>query len=81
MRFCARAISADGVFWVFLMNPCSTPIRPSVTKNISRAIRLFASLLRTSHSPAPERSAQRHCNRPSDLHGREVGPDRLAIFG
>ena len=27
------------------MNPCSTPIRPSVTKKIRRAILLFASLL------------------------------------
>ena len=31
--------------------------------------------------PCSERSAQRHSNRPSDLQGREVSPDRPAIFG
>ncbi len=35
------------------MNPCITPIRPSATKKIRRAILLFASLLRTSRSSAP----------------------------
>src|SRR5262249_38027119 len=81
IRFCARAISAAGVFRVFLMKPCTTPIWPSVTKNTNRAILLLDRLLRTSHSPAP---SERHNGMPighRTLDGREIGADCPAILG
>src|SRR5208337_1980508 len=49
----ARSRSSAGVFCVFLMNPCTTPMRSSCTKNNSRAIRRLGSVLRTSQSPCP----------------------------
>ena len=50
-----RAISKSsiGVFWVCLINPCTTPIRPPPTKNTRRAIRRLGRVERTSHKPPP----------------------------
>src|SRR4051794_2099981 len=53
MRRRASARSSAGVFCVFLMKPCTTPMRPSCTKNSSRAMRRLGSELRTSHKPSP----------------------------
>ncbi len=53
MRRRPKSRSSAGVFCVFLMNPCTTPIRPSWAKNRNRAIRRLASDLRTSHKPPP----------------------------
>src|SRR6266700_318332 len=40
IRLCARAISAGGIFCVFLMKSCTTPNRPFPAKNNRRAILL-----------------------------------------
>ena len=53
MRRRASSKSSAGVFCVFLMNPCTTPIRSSCTKNSNRATRRLGSALRTSQSPWP----------------------------
>jgi hypothetical protein len=81
IRCRARSISSAGVFCVFLINPCTTPIRPSSTKNSNRAIRRLGRRLRTSHRPSPQRPAQRHADRPAELHGGEVDADRAPVFG
>ena len=80
MRRRASSRSSAGVFCVFLMNPCTTPIRRLITKNSSRAMRRLGSELRTSHKPVAERPAKRHADRPSELHGREIGADCPAVF-
>src|SRR5262249_11272144 len=49
----ARSRSFAGVFCVFLMNPCTTPMRLSWTKNSNRAMRRLGKRLRTSHKPSP----------------------------
>jgi hypothetical protein len=53
MRRRASSKSSAGVFCVFLMNPCTTPIRSPWTKNSNRATRRLGSPLRTSQSPWP----------------------------
>src|SRR5262245_36538585 len=69
MRARARSKSAFGVFRVFFMKPCTTPIRPRSTKNSTRAMRLPARSVRTSDSPLMGGRAsgmpmgQRYCTR------------------
>src|SRR5262249_51218732 len=41
IRLFASVIASAGVFWVFLIKPCTTPIWPASTKNSTRAIRLL----------------------------------------
>src|SRR5271166_4641034 len=53
IRLRANSRSPTGVFWVFLMKPWSTPIRPSWKKKSKRAILPLGSELRTSHKPEP----------------------------
>src|SRR5580658_10781036 len=63
-RFSARPISRCEVFWVFLMKPCSSIMRPSSTQKRTRAIRPRGKLLRTSHNSRAQRTNEWHADRP-----------------
>src|SRR5712691_10152318 len=62
------------------MKPCRTTILLSCTLNSTRAIRLLGRSLRTSHSPSPNRTAQRHADRPAVLDPHQVLPNRVALL-
>src|SRR5271170_7286114 len=44
----AKSNSDCGVFCVFLMKPCNSTMRPCAAQKMTRAMRLFVMLLRTS---------------------------------
>lgn len=82
MRRLARSRSSAGVFCVFLMKPCTTPMRPSPTKNSVRAIRRPARLLRTSHNPLPsERQSGIPIGQPNWTVARSVPITRRSSAG
>lgn len=52
-RVRARSRSGCGVFCVFFTKPCSRTMWPSLTQNMTRAMRPLVMALRTSHNPPP----------------------------
>jgi hypothetical protein len=72
-RLTANSRSLAGVFCVFLMKACSNTILPSCSQNSTRTANF--------PQPSPERTAERHTDRPCELNILDIFADDLAIIG